>query len=297
VLIAATDLRDELRTTDSRETPAFLGPPGDAVFGCLHLPLRPAAAVVVICSSIGAEWKYGYRREVVLARLLARHGIAAVRFHYLGTGHSDGDDTGFDRMVHDANRAAAWARDRAGATRIAFVGTRLGALVAAAAARPGAAPVVAFDAPDTATGYFRELFRAARVARLADRHPLPGDDVDPRALLEAGRPADIVGYTLPATLYRTVVGRCFADELGDGGREVLLIDSAPPGDPAPHRRAERLRERGLRVATITARPADSAWLPNGARGAEEHSAPVVRLLEDTVAWLRGRLRVQLDRSS
>ena len=74
------------------ERPAFVGPTGGAVFACLHLPSKPARRMVLLCSSVAAEWKFNYRREVLLARRLATLGVAAVRLHYLGTGHSDDGD-------------------------------------------------------------------------------------------------------------------------------------------------------------------------------------------------------------
>jgi alpha/beta superfamily hydrolase len=275
---------DQLRTGNSSEIPAFVGGPGEAVYACLHLPDRPAKGLVVICSSIGAEWKYAYRREVILARLLAELDVAAVRFHYLGIGHSDSQSGGFGRMVQDADRVAAWAADRSGSTNTAYAGTRFGAFVAAAAGRPAAAPTVAWGAPATGADYFRELFRVARAARLADSHPQPGDDVPPRARLDAGYPADIVGYTLPVDLYRSAVHLSLEVQLGSAHRDVLLIDS---GTAAVQ--AAPLRARGLRVDTASTPLEESAWLPSGSRQPEENRPGVRPVLRQTGAWLLAAL--------
>ncbi len=63
-----------LELARGREIPAFLNDRGDAVFACLHAPQGTVSGLVVICSSIGAEWKYNYRREVILGGCCPRPG-------------------------------------------------------------------------------------------------------------------------------------------------------------------------------------------------------------------------------
>ncbi len=76
--------------TGITEAAEFFGPPGERMLGLAHLPTS-AASGVLVCSSIQAEFAKNYRREVLLARALARQGRAVGRFHYRGTGNSDGD--------------------------------------------------------------------------------------------------------------------------------------------------------------------------------------------------------------
>lgn len=118
------------------EIELFGGP--EQLFGCRHLPPDgQARAVVVVCSSGPADAGLDVEREARLGRSLARAGVVAQRFHYRGTGESDGDPAGlgFDRLVDDARRALALVRDRCPGAPVGVVGVRLGALVAARVCR------------------------------------------------------------------------------------------------------------------------------------------------------------------
>ena len=104
------------------------------LFGCRHMPVAGGATSgVVICSPTLGDAPINYHREARVGRWLARAGVAAQRFHYRGTGHSDSIPTGisFASLVADARRAAEVLRDSCGVERIGFLGTRVGALVAA----------------------------------------------------------------------------------------------------------------------------------------------------------------------
>jgi hypothetical protein len=283
----------ELHLDGTVERPVFLGEPGSALFACLHRPAGAARGLVVLCSSIGAEWKYNYRREVLLARMLAAGGVAAVRFHYLGTGNSDddssddsSDDTGaggldFPRMVHDARLAARWAAGETGIGATAWFGAKLGAFVAAEAGR--GLPLIVWGAPVTGAAYFRELFRVAQVSLLA-----AGDTgAGPREDLAEGRSADVAGYTLPATLYDSVRGLSFADGLGAPPRPVRLVDFA--ADAFSRRRlttqAADLAAAGFDASSACFDGDSSWWLDHAGWAAEEGRAAVRALLADTASWL------------
>ena len=276
----------------TRHLPALLGERGAARFACLHLPTVPrergaARAVVVLCSSIGAEWKYNYRREVLLARMLAHGGIAAVRFHYLGTGHSDDGVADFGGMVADARAAESWAHTVTGTSASLFFGAKFGALVAAAAGRPSAAPVVVWGAPATGADYFRELFRLERAGRLGsglDASPEPADS--PRLRLARGEPADVLGYTVPAELYASARNVTFEDALGSPPRTVRLIEVSTEraAQRALGRRVDRLAARGFRVSSSRIAEDRSWWLHDADWRPDEERESVRSLLVDTVRW-------------
>ncbi|MDP8959415.1 MAG: alpha/beta hydrolase, partial [Actinomycetota bacterium] len=120
----------------------WFGPDGQRLFGFLHLPEGRPRAGIVVCSPLHAEFLRNYRREVLVARALAARGFAVQRFHYRGTGSSDGQasEATYETMRQDALLAAGHVLERSGATRLGFLGTRWGALVAAAGAAgfPGA---------------------------------------------------------------------------------------------------------------------------------------------------------------
>lgn len=281
----------ELRLDRTREIPVFLGDRGDAVFACLHLPEWPSVCLVLICSSIGAEFKYNYRREVLLARLLARKGMAVVRFHYLGLGNSDDGAASFERMVRDTQVVQRWAQDLSGAKKSLFFGAKFGALVAAAAGRDTRSPVVVWGAPSTGAEYFRDIFRVGQVGRLVQGNSAPDmANVHVGALLEAGDMVDVVGYAISAALYNSALHLSFEDELGPEPRDVLLVEVAvgEAANRALIQRGQRLAERGFQVSTAWLQQDHSWWLHSADWRPEEERSVVRRLLQDTATWLLAR---------
>ncbi|HJW60720.1 MAG TPA: hypothetical protein VJ931_13905, partial [Actinomycetota bacterium] len=106
----------------------------ESMFGCRHMPASGhTLAGVVVCSPLFTDADVNAHREMRIGRWLARAGIAVQRFHYRGTGESDGDPAriSFGSLVDDARRATAHLRDQCGVERIGFLGSRISALVAA----------------------------------------------------------------------------------------------------------------------------------------------------------------------
>ena len=274
-----------LRLNGAMERLSFLGGRGEARYVCLHKPAGVARGLVVLCSSIGAEWKYNYRREVLLARLLAAGGMAAVRFHYLGTGNSDDGTADFGQMVNDARLVEQWAAETTGVPPTAYFGAKFGAFVAAAAG--GSAPLAAWSAPRTGTAYFRELFRVAHAGLLTAGGTETGGDAGPQADLAIGRSADVVGYNLPSALYDSAVGLSFLAELGSPPRPVRLVDvgTAQQDEQRLDEHAVELADHGFEVSTARF-AGDGSWSLNHADWvAEESREPVRELLADTASWL------------
>ena len=76
---------------DGHEEIEFFGET-ESLFGCRHMPASTdASAGVVICSPLFTDATVNSHREMRVGRWLARAGIVAQRFHYRGTGESDGD--------------------------------------------------------------------------------------------------------------------------------------------------------------------------------------------------------------
>jgi pimeloyl-ACP methyl ester carboxylesterase len=151
-----------------RESVRFLEP-APRRFVAVSGPESAPIAGVVICSPLWAEQMNNYRREVLLGLSLAHHGIVAARFHYQGTGHSGGDPSTVDveTLRDDALDVAAHLRSSFGVERIAFVGTRLGALIAAmAAAELPESAVAMWDVVANPQSYFRDVLRARLLADL-----------------------------------------------------------------------------------------------------------------------------------
>jgi alpha/beta superfamily hydrolase len=106
----------------------------------LYQPARAGAEAgraVVLCNPFGQEAIRAHRFFRILSQRLATAGVDVLRFDYFGTGDSAGDDAQFDLegAVLDTLAAAELLRGLGGARHLVFAGLRLGAAIAALAAR------------------------------------------------------------------------------------------------------------------------------------------------------------------
>src|SRR5713226_8816530 len=128
--------------TQTREDATFITAGGTELFCVLHHPSDRPSVGVVICPSILSEELKIYGTQVLAARAFAAGGLAVVRFHYRGTGHSGGTmgDTTVDTMLEDVGTAVAYLKDESGVDALAFCGGRFGGLIAGLASQthPGA---------------------------------------------------------------------------------------------------------------------------------------------------------------
>jgi pimeloyl-ACP methyl ester carboxylesterase len=151
---------------------------------------------IVLCNSLGHEMMCLHRAYRHLAERLAAAGYPTLRFDYDGTGDSSGGDD-------DADRAVAWLASidqavqallRKGITRVALVGVRFGALLAAAYAEAKPVDTLVLVAPPTSgRAYLRELraLHAIRLGHLTDAASGVATDGQ-----------ELVGYRLNAKVLR-----------------------------------------------------------------------------------------------
>ena len=122
-------------------------------FGWLYEPVPQPDETrklgIVLCGPLGHEALWLHQTMRSLADRLAGQGFAVLRFDYAGTG--DSIDTGAlvepSKWTDEAVEAVSFLRRTTGIERVALVGFRFGAMVAAQAARAARVDTVALIAP------------------------------------------------------------------------------------------------------------------------------------------------------
>jgi alpha/beta superfamily hydrolase len=272
------------QATGVREEAAFVGPVGAQILVMLHLPAGALQGGVLLCPSIVADFNRNYRREVVIARTLAARGIAAARFHYRGTGNSDGDsaDMTLDSMVADAELALGRLAAATGGKPLALAGTRFGTLIAATAARAlDGAPVALFEPTIEATRFFREGFRAKRAADVVDGSSPAGGAVDE---IHARGSVDVLGHGVDRALYDSTDGLTLQTALGDRPRPIQWLQLGGQDLRGEARRvADALTAGGFVVDTDVVGPEMDWWFLDRAEIPADDVAAAV------TGWLAARL--------
>lgn len=177
----------------------FTGSQGDTLAARMEWPAGTprAYALFAHCFSCSKDIFAANR----IARQLAAHGYAVLRFDFTGLGHSEGDfaNTNFSSNVEDLLAAARFVESEYAAPAL-LIGHSLGgaAVIAAASALPGIRAVATLGAPSDA-------------AHVAHQFSASIDEIEQEGIAEVslgGRPftikrqflEDIKGHTLEDTL-------------------------------------------------------------------------------------------------
>ena len=243
------------------ETPFFFTVQGIPLYAVLHdaAAERAGAPVVVHVHGLGVEQITLYRQEVLAARAAAGLGFPVFRYHARGHGDSAGTsaDVTFETLVADARAAADEAKRRTGATRVVWLGVRMGALVAALAGGPRSgrddtAGFILWEPVMKPAEFFRQQLRTMLFSQVAGGHK-PDATVDELlARLEAQDSLDVFGYTLQRSLVQSFADASLAAALDGVSVPVLLAQVQARSRLAPPhvQLAEALRS-GARVTTAT----------------------------------------------
>jgi hypothetical protein len=273
-----------------RQDVEFFGTGRHRMFGSTHYPPDPPVGGLVICSPLLGELITNYRREFLLAGALAASGIAVQRFHYRGTGHSDGDSSmvTFDTMRADALAAAEYLAHRTELSAIAFAGTRMAGLIAAAAgSRLGDGPLVLWEPAIDASRYFRDVLRAHLMSKLKDGKDTRSSAISFVKELRRTGWFEVMGYPVDRSLYDSSLGHKLDEELGVRPRSILLAQIA-----GTHRLKDQYaglatgwRERDFKVTTHAIVEKEAWWFTGERWRAEENRDGTRRLIEITSGWL------------
>lgn len=271
---------------DVREEAAFFGGP-QRLFGVTYRPADPTVGVV-ICSPIHAELLRNYHREVMLARSLARAGYAVQRFQYRGSGNSDGEpaDETFDSLREDVETATARLVQTTGVDRLVFVGTRLGAVVAALTARStGGAALALWEPVLNADRYFREIFRGHLVSGLKKRED--GEDRKPHQELRDTGSVDILGYSIDLPLHDGVRARNLLDDVANAPPDVLLVQIGGSRDLRPEYGSlvERWEKAGVTVRSHQLDGSEPWWFGGTPQITDDDRDRASELEEVTTQWM------------
>ena len=275
------------------ETARFLGSGAERVYGYQYVPADTRGVAIVMCPAILGDFVTNYRREVVGARALASRGFPVTKFHYRGMGNSDGHalEMSFDTMVEDALAAAAALEEDTGISDVAFIGTRFGSLVAAAATRALATRAVAMWEPmKDARTYFREMNRSRMMHDVSGGESQGASFDDLASDLRANGYADLLGYTLGRRLFESAIDRTLLTELGGRAADVLIVqyNLRKRIDPSRRKLADELRAAGYDVE-LQAVQGVELWGLHSDGWTPVESRPAVReLVEITTQWFLRR---------
>lgn len=224
------------------EHPFFLEVEGFPVYNVLHdaAPGRSAPPVVVHVHGLGVEGITLYRQEVLAARAAAAVGLPVLRYHARGHGDSAGAaaDVTLATLVADARAAADEAKRRTGATRVIWLGVRLGALIASLAGGPGsgrddAAGFVFWEPVAKPADFFRQQLRTLLFSQVAGGKK-PDATVDQLlARLATDGHLDVLGYTLYQSTVASLADASLATALAGGRAPVRLVQMQARAKLAP----------------------------------------------------------------
>ncbi len=231
------------------------------LFAAVHGPTGEPRGVALICPPPLAEGPRNYRREYQLAAGLAEGGVAAMRFHPIGSGQSS--ETARSRstsMSADASNAMGALLAQFGDLPVALVGTRLAAVVAARTIPAGGTLVLWDPVVDGAT-YEKEVMRARRLSELAS-----GESVKDENQADDG-PVDVVGYPVDRTLLDEARSQPLSG-VENVARRIQIVEMSRKGTPRPAvlDLAEQWRGDGADVRIDTVAAAESWWFGSAGKG-------------------------------
>jgi exosortase A-associated hydrolase 2 len=234
------------------EEPFFFAVNGYRLFAMAHRPADHVTPVaVVVCHPYGEEKQLSYPVLTRWGRMLAHDGFPVLRFDSRGYGDSDGDieEATLESQVADTLAAGRTARERLGAQKVAYLGLRLGGLVAGLAAErdPAAAGLVLWSPVVSGKQYVDEMIRRRLFGELLSKRRTTREQVL-EELATAGQ-IEIEGNYLTRTFVDEMSAADLATAAGSFRGPVLvsaLKNAAGTVDSACEGLARAYEARGAR---------------------------------------------------
>ena len=234
--------------------PGWAGP----LFALYHAPRGSAgaAAHLIYLPPFAEEMNRARRMAALEARALAAAGVGVLLLDPFGCGDSAGDfgDARWSIWRDDVGMAADWLAAR-GAGTLGLWGLRLGALLAADAARasPGRYRRLVLWQPVTSGAGFLTQFLRIRLAGGLGGKAAAETTAQLRQSLKNGVPLEIGGYVLTPDM-AAAIDALRLEEIGrDARAEILWLEvtgrADAPLSPASEAVAAAWRQQGMRVET------------------------------------------------
>lgn len=205
--------------------PFYFGEATRRLYGIYTPPTsHPLAKGVVLCYPWGQEYVRAHRSFRILADALAAKGLHVLRFDYFGTGDSAGEgyELDLEGCRGDVVAAVDELRSMSGVPRVALVGLRLGATLAAATAalEPRVRRLALWDPVVDGRTYVDELRRHAGGTSEwpgvpEAEVPAPDDDGEPPSV-------EVDGFPLTARFLTDLRQIRVADYAATASTGVLL---------------------------------------------------------------------------
>ena len=165
---------------------------------------RPPA--VLLCNPFGEEAIRAHRVFRILAERLARAGSHVLRFDYFGTGDSLGDcgEVTFSGMADDIQSAHEELVDISGATRVVWVGLRLGAAAAIEAATSptrGLSGLLLWDPVVNGEAFLLDTAHS-HISHLASVFDQPPQTITRRVGAPSAAPTEAMGFVVSDQMNR-----------------------------------------------------------------------------------------------
>lgn len=193
------------------EKPLFLKNGGANLFGMLHSPdfdCPEKSTGLILCSPFAEEKLWSHRVYVNFARMLTTKGYSVLRFDYRGHGDSDGqfEETTIESRVLDILAAANWFQSNAGVKFIGFMGLRLGALLAALAAKiANPSFLILWEPVIDGEAYIQQCLRSNLATQMALYRKIHYTREQLIEQIKTGKNVNIDGYLISPSFYEQII--------------------------------------------------------------------------------------------